>query len=173
MDLTQVSFGPYLSPTGQELAPGRLGLVAVASLGLDPLPLWISAAAKRHEKRTLKNAVRLTTTTSSVGAGYCQTCPEPRILPDLLLSKDYPNPLARRSLSERHTQPRSPFVYSAERGSLSQPGKEKSGGVCGGENREWSVALWWFGSPKFALVSRKLPLDECIGMPSKGLDCRK
>jgi hypothetical protein len=31
-------------PTGQELAPWHWGLVAVASSGLFPQPLWISAA---------------------------------------------------------------------------------------------------------------------------------
>src|SRR5689334_21401724 len=39
---------PYLSLTGQELAPGHCCLVAVASSGLNPLPLWISAAVRRH-----------------------------------------------------------------------------------------------------------------------------
>src|ERR1700739_2742907 len=50
---------PYLSLTGQELAPGLSGLVAVASSGLFPQPLWISAAAKRHvrkKKRTERHS---------------------------------------------------------------------------------------------------------------------
>src|SRR5712692_4909236 len=37
-----------------ELAPGRSGLVAVASTGLFPLPLWISAAVGQHN--TIKNS---------------------------------------------------------------------------------------------------------------------
>src|SRR6202050_2879647 len=39
-----VSRGSYLSPLGQELAPWQLHQVAVASAGLSPQPLWISAA---------------------------------------------------------------------------------------------------------------------------------
>ena len=39
-----VSRGSYLSPLGQELAPWHLHQVAVASSGLSPQPLLISAA---------------------------------------------------------------------------------------------------------------------------------
>jgi hypothetical protein len=39
-----VSRGSYLSPLGQELAPWQLHQVAVASAGLSPRPLLISAA---------------------------------------------------------------------------------------------------------------------------------
>jgi hypothetical protein len=39
-----VSRGSYLSPLGQELAPWQLHQVAVASAGLSPQPLLISAA---------------------------------------------------------------------------------------------------------------------------------
>src|SRR5258708_5503895 len=47
-DRTSVGSEPYLSLTGQELAPGLSGLVAVASSGLYPPPLWISATVGRH-----------------------------------------------------------------------------------------------------------------------------
>ena len=54
-------------PTGQELAPWQLHQVAVASQGLSPQPLWISAALrqrgkinkrgqKSQEKRTLEQS---------------------------------------------------------------------------------------------------------------------
>jgi hypothetical protein len=43
-------------PTGQELAPWRLHQVAVASTGLSPLPLWISAALQQRWKINKKTS---------------------------------------------------------------------------------------------------------------------
>ena len=52
-----VSRGPYLSLVGQEVAPGRCRLVAVASSGLYPLPLWISAAGQRQMRTYRANGI--------------------------------------------------------------------------------------------------------------------
>src|ERR1700691_2005211 len=46
-----VSRGSYLSPLGQELAPWQLHQVAVASAGLSPQPLLISAAGYSSNER--------------------------------------------------------------------------------------------------------------------------
>jgi hypothetical protein len=54
-DRVPVSRGPYLSRAGQEEAPGHCCLVAVASSGLSPQPLWISAAGQRR-RRTNRRA---------------------------------------------------------------------------------------------------------------------
>jgi hypothetical protein len=53
-----VSRGPYLSLVGQEVAPGRCRLVAVASSGLYPLPLWISAAVSGKGEPTAQTEFR-------------------------------------------------------------------------------------------------------------------
>jgi len=50
-----VSRGSYLSPLGQELAPWQLRQVAVASAGLSPQPLLISAAGYSSEFRIAKS----------------------------------------------------------------------------------------------------------------------
>jgi hypothetical protein len=50
-----VSRGSYLSPLGQELAPWQLRQVAVASAGLSPQPLLISAAGYSSESRIAKS----------------------------------------------------------------------------------------------------------------------
>src|SRR4029077_20666762 len=56
-DRIPVSRGPYLSLVGQEVAPGRCRLVAVASSGLSPLPLWISAAGQRQIRTYRANRI--------------------------------------------------------------------------------------------------------------------
>jgi hypothetical protein len=54
-DRPPVGAGPYLSLTGQELAPGLSALVAVAPPGLDPPPFSINAAEKRRRKKLMKS----------------------------------------------------------------------------------------------------------------------
>jgi hypothetical protein len=55
-NLVLVSRETYLFRTGQEVAPGRCCLVAVASSGLNPLPLSISAAGPRRKTTNLAEA---------------------------------------------------------------------------------------------------------------------
>src|ERR1700730_7642025 len=53
-DRIPVRSGPYLSPTGQGISSWALAPGSVTSPGLDPQPLSISAAVRRHGKNNRK-----------------------------------------------------------------------------------------------------------------------